>query len=280
MTVILDGNRLQKKIAEKLKQKIRGLKKTPSLVIFSANPSSESLLYIKKKREFGENLGCSVKHVSFKKDYSFYEYKKQIKKISSDKNVDGVIVQFPFNFKGSGIEVVNCIEANKDVDGLSFVNMSALFSGDEKIIPATTRGILEFFSYYNLPIKGKDVVIIGRSFLVGRPTALAFINRGATVTVCHTETLNLANKLKNADIIISATGLPNLVPVEILNSKQIVIDVGISAEEGGLIKGDVDFYKASKKVKAITPVPGGVGPLTVASLFSNLIEVTEKAIDS
>lgn len=280
MTVILDGNRLQKKIAKKLKLKIRDLKKTPFLVIFSANPSSESLLYIKKKKEFGESLGCSVKHISFKKDCSFEEHKKQIKETSLDKEVDGIIVQFPFNFNGSGREIVNCIDSNKDVDGLSVVNTSALFSGAEKIIPATTRGILEFFSYYNLPIKGKDVVIIGRSFLVGRPTALAFINRRATVTVCHSETVNLADKLKKADIIISATGLPNLVPVEVLNSKQVVIDVGISAEEGGLIKGDVDFYNASKKVKAITPVPGGVGPLTVTSLFSNLIEVTEKATDS
>lgn len=280
MTVVLDGKSLQKNIAEKLKLKIRDLKKTPYLVIFSADPKPESLLYIKKKKEFGESLGCSVEHVSFKKDCSFEEHKKQIIEKNLDREVDGIIVQFPYNFQGSVKEIVNYIDSNKDVDGLSFVNTSALFSGEEKIIPATTRGILEFFSYYKLPIKGKDVLIVGRSFLVGRPTALAFINRGSTVTVCHTKTVNLVDKLKKADIIISATGFSNLIPSEVLNSKQVVIDVGISVGEDGLVKGDVDFFSALEKVKAITPVPGGVGPMTVASLFSNLIEATEKTTGS
>ena len=279
MTVVLNGKILQKSIAKKLKLKINNLKKKPVLVIFSADPKPESLLYIKKKKEFGESIGCEVRHISFKEDRSLEEYKKQIIEKNLDREVDGIIVQLPFNFQGSVREIVNCIDSTKDVDGLSPVNISAIFSGEEEIIPATTRGILEFFTHYELPIKSKDVLIVGRSFLVGRPTAMAFINRGATVTVCHSETLNLTDKLKKADIIISATGFSNLISSEILNSEQVVIDVGISVERKGSIKGDVDFSTASKKVKAITPVPGGVGPLTVASLFSNLVEATERRID-
>ncbi|MGM0482402.1 MAG: bifunctional methylenetetrahydrofolate dehydrogenase/methenyltetrahydrofolate cyclohydrolase, partial [Patescibacteria group bacterium] len=166
-------------------------------------------------------------------------------------------------------------DPKKDADGLSSSNMNALFKGEERVLPATTRGVLEMLSSYGFSPEKKKAVVIGRSFLVGRPTAMALVNRDATVTICHSNTEDLASEVRSAELVITATGVPGLVTSEMLHSEHVVIDVGTSLGEGGRLRGDVDRSVASGTVRAFSPVPGGVGPLTVASLFLNLMDLVE-----
>ena len=275
MTLILDGKKIQKKIADELRERVNKLKKTPTLVIFSLKPEPSSLLYIESKKEFGANVGCSVEHIELESSISFEGIGGKIKEKNEDPEVDGVMIQLPFGSSNRTSKLLDLIHPSKDVDGLSAGNLASLFRGEEKILPATTRGILEMLSFYNLSIEGKKAVIVGRSNLVGRPTAMAFINRDATVVVCHSKTRNLVEEVLSADLVVSATGVPGLISSEMMHSEQIVLDVGISVGEEGLVKGDVDFQSALKTTMAVSPVPGGLGPLTVASLFLNLVDIAE-----
>lgn len=276
MTVILDGIKIQKEIAEKLRSRLKKLRKIPKLVIFSINPCPESLIYIEKKKEFGNLIGCSVEHIFFGPKTGIRKIKEEIRKNNESDEVDGIIVQLPVV---SGLlldDLLEGISPQKDVDGLCLENTIALYKGDEKIIPATTRGILEILRYYDFPIKGKKVAVIGRSRLVGLPTMLALLNRNATVTVCHSKTKNLAEIVKSSEIVISATGVRNIISSEMMNFEHILIDVGISTGLNNVnIKGDIDSDDVLGKVRAFSPVPGGVGPLTVASLFLNLFDSVE-----
>ncbi len=276
MTLVLDGEKPQKEIAEKLRKGVGELSKPPSLIIFSVDPDRESLLYIEKKKKFGAEVGCVVEHVSLDPSSSIEDNKRRIEEKNEDSGVDGMIVQLPVTPRSFTAEILNSVEPSKDVDGLSDLNTSALFRGEERIIPATTRGILEMLDFYNLSVKGKKVVIVGRSMLVGRPTAMAFINREATVSICHRGTPDLVQEVFSADVVVSATGKPGIISSKMMHSEQIILDVGISVGDDGSIRGDVDIDDALKVVKAVSPVPGGIGPLTVASLFLNLLESIER----
>ncbi len=284
MAKILSGRAAREKITVRLKQKIKGLRKVPTLVILQVGNLSESNAYIRQKKLFADLVGARVVHVIFPHQVKEAKLLSDIEKFNNDKSIQGIIIQMPLPPHLDKERVIEKIAPKKDVDGLHSVNVKKLWIGDQTgIRGATPRGILNLLKFYKVPIKGKRVLVIGRSALVGRPTAALLLRENATVTVAHRETKNLAALTKQADILIVAAGVPNLIKEKHVRKGQVVIDVGINLvnkkvkklqEEITVTKmvGDVDFSKVSKIVKAISPVPGGVGPMTVAALFENLVD--------
>ncbi len=268
---ILDGKKVRDFIAAKIQSELKKLSTAPKLVIVQVGDNESSSVYIKQKKIFGEKLGFRVEHMKFNKEIKESDLLAEIKKLNSDKSVNGIIIQLPLPKNFDKISILEAINSEKDVDGLNSKNMR-LFLENRKdgFVPATTKGIISLLDFYKVGIEGKKVTVIGRSFLVGKPTATAFLNRSGTVTVCHRKTKNLKDEVKKADIVVVAAGSPGLIKKSFVKSGQIIIDVGIT-KVGDKVVGDVDFKSVSKVVKAITPVPGGVGPMTVVSLFENLL---------
>lgn len=296
MAKILDGKIIRDKIAGELKAKIQNLLPAPRLVIIQVGDNPESNTYIAQKIKFGERIGANVKLVKLPEDVTEKTFQFQISTFNSERSVHGIIVQMPIAKNLDKDSIIEMIDSEKDVDGQTAVNIKKLIENDQAgFVPATTKGILTMLEYYKIPVSGKHVVVIGRSSLVGKPTALALLNKDATVTICHSKTKDLANVTKSADILIVAAGNPRLITQDYVSPNQTVIDVGINVlpssrsdlettERSDLLKrpeseptgrkliGDVDFESVSIIVKAISPVPGGIGPLTVASLFENLLD--------
>ncbi len=263
MTLILYGRKVRDQIAKQLRTKIKKLNQPPRLAIIQVGNLAASNLYIKRKIKFAEDIGAEVKHYLFPAQISQNKLLTKIKKLNRTKNIHGIIVQLPLPEKISREEVVAEIDLKKDVDGLK---------SSSHFRPATARGVLALLDYYKVKIAGQKAVVVGRSALVGKPIALALLARGATVTICHRQTKDLAQETKLADILVVATGQPRLIKKKHVQAKQIVIDVGITLDKKGKLVGDVDYNNVAGRVKAISPVPGGVGPLTVAALFLNLFD--------
>ena len=268
---ILDGKKVRDSIIEKIISALKKTKTRPKLVVIQVGEDDRSTVYVRQKKILGERLGFEVEHISLDKKISEEELISKINIFNKEKTVNGIIVQMPLPAKINSAVVIENISPEKDVDGLSSFNLMALFRGEKGFfIPATTRGILSLLDFYKIDVSGKKVVVVGRSLLVGRPTVVSLLNKNATVTVCHTKTKNLKDEVKSADIVISATGSPKLIKKDFVKKGQVIIDVGIT-KVGDKLLGDVDFDNVSKIVEAITPVPGGVGPMTVVSLFENLL---------
>ncbi|OGD84548.1 hypothetical protein A2696_01945 [Candidatus Curtissbacteria bacterium RIFCSPHIGHO2_01_FULL_41_13] len=277
MAKILDGRVVRNKIAQKLKTLNSKLKTRPKLVIIQVGDLPQSNTYIRQKILFGQKIGAVVNHVKLDKNVGEQKLRTMISKLNTDPSVNGIIIQMTIPKHIDRDKIIDAIVPEKDVDGLTSTNLKLLWEDrQEGYTPATTAGILTLLRYHNIAIAGKHVVVVGRSSLVGKPTTLAFLNRDATVTVCHSQTKNLKAETNKADILIVAVGKPNLITKDHVSRGQVVIDVGINIAEveppQKKLVGDVDFEKVSKIVAAITPVPGGVGPMTVASLFENLLE--------
>lgn len=272
--IILDGKKVRDFLAIRIKQELIKFDSRPKLVIIQVGNDERSTVYVKQKKFFGEKLGFEVEHIQCNKKISEEELILKIESLNSSLVINGIIVQFPLPKNINQVKVVEAINPEKDVDGLNSKNLGLLLIGksnnNEGFIPATTKGILSLLDFYKISIEGKKVTIIGRSLLVGRPTALAFLNRNATVNICHSKTKNLNTEVRNADIVISVVGKPNFIKSGFVKARQIIIDVGITKVKKDLF-GDVDFKPVSKIVHAISPVPGGVGPMTVVSLFDNLL---------
>jgi methylenetetrahydrofolate dehydrogenase (NADP+) / methenyltetrahydrofolate cyclohydrolase len=260
MTKILDGRKLSGEIAFELEKKIKNLKAKPKLVIIQVGNLPESNSYIGRKIAFGEKIGAKVEHIKFPNKVREKKLIDAISKCNKDKSVHGIIVQLPLPKYLNPPSILEAVAEEKRVDGGKY------------FIPATTRGILTILEKNRIKLIGKKAVVVGRSELVGKPTALALINLGATVTVCHSQTKNLKAETKQAEILVVAVGKPKLIGKNHVRKGQIVIDVGINIAKNKKLVGDVDFKSVSKIVKAITPVPGGIGPMTVTSLFENLLK--------
>jgi methylenetetrahydrofolate dehydrogenase (NADP+) / methenyltetrahydrofolate cyclohydrolase len=272
MTQILDGKKLSDKLAPALARAIGALKAKPRLVIIQVGDIEESNTYIARKKAFGEKLGALVERKKYPTTVFQNRVIADIKRFNADRHVHGVMVQLPIPAHLDTRKILDTIDPDKDVDGLTSTSVKRLFDNQEIFLPATAKGILTLLEHYGVPLKGKKVVIVGESILIGRPTALIALNRGATVTVCHRETKNLKSEAKQAHILIVGTGQPKLITPSHVNKDQIVLDVGFSVTKDKKVVGDVDYNRVSKIVKAISPVPGGVGPMTVYSLFENLLE--------
>ncbi len=278
---ILNGKKISREIFEDIHSKTSEIEKRgltlPTLAIIEVGRNKESEVYIRNKIHYGVAAGIKCKVIHFDENESQKVIISKIKSLNKNKLVTGIIVQLPLPPGFNSREIIDNIVHEKDVDGLTSKNLSMLLNNqDGHIIPATSRGILKIMDYYKIPYKGKKIAILGRSTLVGKSTALTMLNNDATVKVCHSKTLNLKDQLKNQDIIISAVGKPGVINNNLETKNKIIIDVGITVKNNR-IYGDVKLGEDKKKqLKAITPVPGGVGPMTVASLFMNVLDAYYK----
>lgn len=276
MAELLSGKLVREKITESLKARVAGLGFVPKLAIIQVGDREDSAIYIRNKIKFGQEIGVEVEHLKFDANVSEREVLEKISGLNLDEAVNGIIVQLPLPTEMDAAKLTQAVAKSKDVDGLGFEDV-----GEMRLMPATTRAIFELLDFYQIDVKGKKVAIIGRSRLVGAPTAEMFRREGAEVSVCHRGTQNMTDICKSADILISAAGQANLVTKDFVNALQTVIDVGINKlplpdSEKSRIVGDVNFEEVEPIVKNITPVPGGVGPLTVACLFENLLDLASR----
>jgi methylenetetrahydrofolate dehydrogenase (NADP+) / methenyltetrahydrofolate cyclohydrolase len=272
MAHILSGTVVRDALAAALKHEVAQLPLPPKLVILQVGNRPDSNAYILQKKRFGEKIDVEVLHQQYDETVSEQQIFDDIKKYNADTTVHGIILQIPIPAHLNKDRLIEAIDPRKDVDGLTAYNTKLLFEGHPGgHVPATARGIITLLQHYQIEIEGKHAVIVGRSSLVGKPMALAFLKHNATVTVAHLYTRDLAVVTRAADILIVAIGDPVFITQNYVRAGQTVIDVGINASEKGLV-GDVDHTAVEAIVGAITPVPGGVGPMTVASLFQNLLD--------
>ncbi|MBX4199125.1 bifunctional 5,10-methylenetetrahydrofolate dehydrogenase/5,10-methenyltetrahydrofolate cyclohydrolase [Candidatus Parcubacteria bacterium] len=267
MSVTLDGKKLRDKLSLDLIKQIRKSRLMPKIVIVQVGDLKESNSYIKKKMLFAKKVGAVALHKKYPENISQKEIVADIRRYNSDKSINGIMVQLPIPARLDSFKIVRAIDPSKDVDGLT----------GKSFTPATTQGILTLLKYYKIAVTGKKVVIVGDSELVGRPTHKALKDLGAHATLLSDKTKDLAKKTKTADILIVAVGKPGLIGPAHVNKNQVVIDVGITVL-GKKVVGDVDYKKVKGLVRAITPVPGGVGPMTVYSLFENLLKASAKVV--
>ncbi len=276
MAQILDGKKLREKILGELKLKVESFTQKPSLVVILVGENPASKIYVNNKKKTAQNLGINSEVINYPSDITEQELLDKIEELNNDKNVTAILVQLPLPEHISKENVINTISPSKDVDGFTPYNFGKLFSGSEPVVyPCTPKGILLLLDEYGIKLEGKHAVIVGRSNIVGRPLSQMLLNRNATVTVCHSRSENLSDIIKTADIVVSAAG-KNVIKGEMLKSGCVVVDVGIFKDENGKTRGDVDFETASQVASYISPVPGGVGPMTIASLMLNTVELYVK----
>lgn len=275
MAIILDGKKLRDKIFENLKQRLNNMSEKPTLAVILVGENPASQIYVRNKKKTAENLGINSIVINYPADISENILLDKIQELNNDNKITAILVQLPLPKHIDKFKIIDAIAPEKDVDGLTPYNSGKLFSGEEPYVyPCTPKGILLLLDEYNIELEGKHVVVIGRSNLVGKPVAQMLLNRNATVTMCHSHTKNLSDITKTADIIVSAVG-KNIIGEKMLKSDCVVVDVGIFKDINGKICGDVDFASASKIAAYISPVPGGVGPMTIASLMLNTVELAD-----
>lgn len=276
MAIILDGKMLRDKIFESLKAKLDKMQQKPTLAVILVGENPASQIYVRNKKKTAEKLGINSLSIEYPSDISEKELLNKIKELNSDEKVTAILVQLPLPAHINKNRIIDAILPQKDVDGLTPYNLGKLFSGEEPYVyPCTPKGILLLLDEYSIKLEGKNIVVVGRSNLVGKPVAQMLLKRNATVTMCHSHTKNLSEITKTADIIVSAVG-KKVIGEKMLKSDCVVIDVGIFRDENGKISGDVDFENVSKTAAYISPVPGGVGPMTIASLMLNTVELARK----
>ena len=274
MAVIIDGKKCAEEILDNLKDKISKLEKKPSLAVILANDNPSSKIYVDNKEKVSMELGIKSSVYRFDKSITQGELIKLIHELNADKNINGILVQLPLFEHLNSQEIIELINPKKDVDGFHPINVGRLNCGLEPYaICCTPKGIIKLLKKYKINLVGKNVVVIGRSNIVGKPTATLLTNENATVTLAHSKTKKLKEITKNADIIVSATGHPKLIKADMVKKGAVVIDVGITKQINGKLAGDVDFEKVKNVASYITPVPKGVGPMTIACLMENTYEL-------
>lgn len=273
---ILDGKALSKKLIESVKDKVEKLKPTLAVVLVGENPAS--LTYVKHKRKACDKAGIEYLEYRFPDSLSQEELIDQVEKLNNDKDVNGILVQLPLPPHIEVPLVIRAIDPAKDVDGFHAYNVGKMFLNPdfEDLPPATPLGITKLLDHYDIQIQGKEVVVVGHSNIVGKPISTMLLNRNATVTTCHIFTEDLASHTKRADILVVAVGKEKLITEDMVKEGVIVVDVGINRNAERKLCGDVDFEPVSQKASYITPVPGGVGPMTVAALILNIVRATER----
>lgn len=271
--MILDGKKVSLKVLEQVKERVSKLDCQPHLVVILVGDNPASKIYVRNKQKAAENVGIKSTVLEFNSDISEQELLTKIEQLNNDNDVTGILVQLPLPNHIDKNNVVTAISPKKDVDGFHPENVGKLVIGMEPYFyPATPQGILMLLDEYNIRLEGKDAVVIGRSNIVGKPMVQMLLKRNATVTMCHSYTEGLEDKIKAADIVISAAG-KKIVRCKMVKNNSVVVDVGIFRDDNGQLTGDVDFDYVSPSVGFISPVPGGVGPMTIASLMFNASKV-------
>lgn len=277
---IIDGKQvsflIKKMIAEKIQQKYLALgKQVPTLACVLVGDDPASKVYVANKEKACKFVGINSVVKTLPADATQQQVAQLISNLNEDENVSGILLQLPLPKHLDEKALINLISPNKDVDGLTDLSLGRLFAGRHVIAPCTATGIIDLLKSYNLAIQGKKAVVIGRSLLVGKSVANLLEQENATVTICHSKTENLAEITRQADILVVAIGKPNFLIADMVKQNAIVIDVGINRIESGLV-GDVDFDSVKEKASYITPVPGGVGPMTIAELMKNTVSLHEQ----
>ena len=277
MAVIIDGKKLAKKTRENLKIECSNLKEKniiPKLSVIMVGEDPASKIYVKTKSKACDEIGIKYEEHILNENITQKELIELIHKLNNDDSVNGILLQSPIPRHLDIDEAFREISSEKDVDGFNPINVGKLLLNQDTFVSCTPYGIMKMFEEYNIELEGKNVVIIGRSNIVGKPLMACCLNKHATVTICHSKTKDLKEKTKNADILVAAIGKSNFVTSDMVKDNAVIIDVGINRGTDKKLTGDVDFENVKEKASYITPVPGGVGPMTVAMLMNNVIKAT------
>lgn len=270
MKKIIDGEALSLKIQDNIKKEIKSCMIRPSVAVIQVGDNDASNSHIKRKEIACNNVGVYFRLYKFDEGTPELSIINKIKELNNDEYVNGILVQLPLPEQYNEKRIINSIINSKDVDGLTDINVGRMINGKKTLIPCTALGIIKILEEYEVELAGKNVVIVGRGKLVGRPLITLMLAKDATVTICHSKTTNLKEMTKQADILVCACGVPKLITADMIKEGAVVIDVGTNHVDGQLC-GDVDFDGVSKKASLITPVPDGVWPMTVAVLLQNII---------
>ena len=281
MAVIIDGKSLAKKIRSNLKKECDELKKdgiTPKLAVIMVGDNPASKIYVKNKSKVCNEVGIEYKEFLLDDNTTQEELINLIRKLNKDKQINGILLQSPVPSHLNINEAFKAITYLKDVDGFTPASVGKLCIGEDTFISCTPHGVMKLFEEYNIDLHGKHVVILGRSNIVGKPLIQCCLQKNATVTVCHSKTKKLKEHTKQADILISAIGQSKFITADMVKDGVVIVDVGINRDDNGKLTGDVDFENVKEKASYITPVPGGVGPMTIAMLMSNVIKATKEQL--
>lgn len=281
MTEIIDGKELAKKVRKDLRSDVKKLKEKGinlKLAVIMVGDDPGSQVYVKNKSKACEKVGIEFEEFLFDSDTSEETLLEVIQKLNSDDSIHGILLQSPVPKHININKAFRTILPEKDVDGFNPINVGNLSIGEDAFISCTPYGIVKMLEEYNIETVGKNAVILGRSNIVGKPMIQCMLNKNSTVTVCHSKTKNIEEIIRNADIVIAAIGKPQFVKADMVKDGAVVIDVGINRLENGTIVGDVDYENVAKKASYITPVPGGVGPMTIAMLLTNVVKAAKMKI--
>ena len=279
MAVILDGKAVSAKVKEEVKEEVESLKKQGvsvglAVIIVGNNPASRT--YVNNKKKACEAAGILSEEYALPEETTQEELLALVEELNHKDSINGILCQLPLPKQLDEEAVIAAISEKKDVDAFSAVNVGHIMIGDYTFLPCTPAGIMEILRHYNIDVAGKECVVIGRSNIVGKPMAMLLLHQNGTVTICHSKTKNLKDVTSRADILVAAVGIPHFVTADMVKEGAVVIDVGMDRDENGKLCGDVDFAAVEPKASYITPVPGGVGPMTIATLLKNTVTAAKQ----
>lgn len=275
MSNIIDGKAVSQSVKDRIKEQAAQLKEkygvTAGLAVIIVGGDPASRIYVNNKKKACEYVGFDSYEYALSEETTESELLELIKKLNNDDRIDGILCQLPLPKHIDENVIINNIAPNKDVDAFHPVNVGKIMIGDYSFLPCTPAGVMELIASTGVDIKGKECVVVGRSNIVGKPMSMLLLHKSGTVTICHSKTKDLKAECKRADILVAAVGVPNLIKGDMIKEGAVVIDVGMNRLENGKLCGDVEFETASKVASYITPVPGGVGPMTIAMLMQNTL---------
>lgn len=276
---VIDGKAISAQIREGLVQRVKNLKTnkdvTPGLAVVIVGENPASMVYVRNKEKSCMEVGINSRVVRMSETTTQQELLDMVKQLNADPTIHGILVQLPLPGHLDEMAVIEAIDPKKDVDGFHVQSAGSLMVGAHSFVPCTPKGCIALIESTGQEIKGKEAVVVGRSNIVGKPVALLLLQKHATVTICHSRTQNLAEVVKRGDIVVAAVGVSEFITGDMIKPGAIVIDVGINRDEDGKLRGDVNYGQAEKIAGYITPVPGGVGPMTITMLLENTVEAAE-----
>lgn len=274
MGQLIDGKLISKKVKDEVREKTQALKErgiVPGLAVIIVGEDPASQIYVRNKQRACEEVGFESYKYALPESTTQQELLELIKKLNDDKSVNGILCQLPLPKHIDESTVINNILPEKDVDAFHPVNVGKIMIGDYSFLPCTPAGVMELIASTGTEITGKECVVVGRSNIVGKPMSMLLLHKSGTVTVCHSKTVDLKAQCKRADILVAAVGVPKLIKGDMVKEGAVLIDVGMNRDENGKLCGDIDFESCKDKASYITPVPGGVGPMTIAMLMKNTL---------
>lgn len=282
---ILDGKQIAKDYRQGLKNQVEALKEkgfTPKLSVILVGNDGASQSYVRSKKKAAEKIGMISEIVHLEETATEEEVLNELNRLNNDDSVSGILVQVPLPKQVSEQKILEAINPDKDVDGFHPINIGKLYIDEQTFVPCTPLGIMEILKHADIDLEGKNAVVIGRSHIVGQPVSKLLLQKNASATILHSRSKDMASYLKDADVIVSAVGKPGLVTKDVVKEGAVIIDVGNTPDENGKLKGDVDYDAVKEIAGAITPVPGGVGPLTITMVLNNtlLAEKMRRGVDS